>query len=214
MVSLERYQVTHGIDGKVGRVNEGEPRSQATENTGEVMPRSWGCTVRRLHRTHHCVRGSSVTQSCPALCDPMDCSLPDPSVHESLQARILEWVAYSQSTNRTCVSCISCIGRRIFLPLYHPGSPTPQLGHPHSLWLPLCYLITPPTVEDHLWMETGKADWLLLAFLVGGSVLLPQNPHPRDIPKEDGVQMQEDNISTKELNKEVCEAPLTVPGTQ
>ena len=63
-------------------------------------------------------------------------------------------------------------------------------------------------------METGKANWLLLAFLVGGSVLLPQNPHPRDIPKEDGVQMQEDNISTKELNKEVCEAPLTVPGTQ
>ena len=34
-----------------------------------------------------------VTQSCPTLCDPMNCSPPDSSVHEILQARILEWVA-------------------------------------------------------------------------------------------------------------------------
>ena len=32
-------------------------------------------------------------QSCPALCDPMDCNPPGFSVHEILQARILEWVA-------------------------------------------------------------------------------------------------------------------------
>ena len=31
-----------------------------------------------------------VTQLCPTLCDPMDCSLPDSSVHGILQARILE----------------------------------------------------------------------------------------------------------------------------
>ena len=31
-----------------------------------------------------------VTQSCPTLCDPMDCSLPDFFVHGILQARILE----------------------------------------------------------------------------------------------------------------------------
>ena len=34
-----------------------------------------------------------VAQSCPALCDPMDCSLPGSSVHGIFQARILEWVA-------------------------------------------------------------------------------------------------------------------------
>ena len=39
----------------------------------------------------HCV-GAQLLQSCLTLCDPMDCSLPGPSVHESLQARILEWV--------------------------------------------------------------------------------------------------------------------------
>ena len=36
-------------------------------------------------------------QSCPILCDPVDCSLPDSSVHGILQARILEWVAISFS---------------------------------------------------------------------------------------------------------------------
>ena len=32
-------------------------------------------------------------QSCPTLCDPMDCSLPGSSIHGIFQARILEWVA-------------------------------------------------------------------------------------------------------------------------
>ena len=34
-----------------------------------------------------------LTQSCSTLCDPMDCSPPDSSVHGILQARILEWLA-------------------------------------------------------------------------------------------------------------------------
>ena len=34
-----------------------------------------------------------VTQSCPTLCNPMDCSLLGSSVHGILQARILERVA-------------------------------------------------------------------------------------------------------------------------
>ena len=37
-------------------------------------------------------------QSCPTLCDPMNCSPPGSSVHGILQARILEWVAISSST--------------------------------------------------------------------------------------------------------------------
>ena len=36
-------------------------------------------------------------QSCPTLCNPMDCSLPGSSVYGNLQARILEWVAISSS---------------------------------------------------------------------------------------------------------------------
>ena len=38
-----------------------------------------------------------VAQSCPTLCDPMDCSPPGSFVCDILQARILEWVAISFS---------------------------------------------------------------------------------------------------------------------
>ena len=54
-----------------------------------------------------------VAQSCPTLCDPMDCSSPDSSFHGILQARILEWVASpfprgsSQPRDQTWVSCIA-----------------------------------------------------------------------------------------------------------
>ena len=36
-----------------------------------------------------------LSQSCPTLCNPMNCSPPGSSVHGILQARILEWVAMS-----------------------------------------------------------------------------------------------------------------------
>ena len=44
---------------------------------------------------------SEVAQSCPTLCDPMDCSPSGSSVHGIFQARILEWVAISFSNYRT-----------------------------------------------------------------------------------------------------------------
>ena len=42
---------------------------------------------------------SEVTQSCPTLIDPMDCSLPGSSVHGIFQARVLEWgaIAFSRT---------------------------------------------------------------------------------------------------------------------
>ena len=36
---------------------------------------------------------SEVAQSCPTLCDPMDCSLPGSSVRGIFQAIVLEWIA-------------------------------------------------------------------------------------------------------------------------
>ena len=56
------------------------------------------------------------TQSCPTLCDLMDCSLPGSSIHRIFQARELEWVAISfsrgsfQPWDRAQVSCI--VGKR------------------------------------------------------------------------------------------------------
>ena len=72
-------------------------------------------------------------QSCPAVCDPMNYSLPGSSVHGILQARISEWVAMtssrgsSRSKDPTHISYVSCIGRgRVgggSLSLVPPGKP-------------------------------------------------------------------------------------------
>ena len=44
------------------------------------------------------MKWSEVAQSCPAVCDPMDCSLSGSSVHGIFQARVLEWVAIALSS--------------------------------------------------------------------------------------------------------------------
>ena len=75
-------------------------------------------TVKKL-----CMHAKSL-QSCPTLGDPIDHTLPGSSVHEILQARILEGVAMpssrgsspgrrSKPRERTQVSYVSCIGKRV-----------------------------------------------------------------------------------------------------
>ena len=55
----------------------------------EVAICSWSCSF--------CCNAAATAgkslQSCPTLCDPMDCSPPDSSVHGIFQARVLEWGA-------------------------------------------------------------------------------------------------------------------------
>ena len=63
-------------------------------------------------------------ESCPALCDPMDCSLPGSSVHGVFQARILKWVAISYSQPRIKpMSPAFLLGRQVLLPLYRWQAP-------------------------------------------------------------------------------------------
>ena len=66
---------------------------------------------------------SEVTQLCPTLSDPMECSPPGSSVHGILQARILEWVLSpgifpTQGSNPGLPHC-----RRSLYQLKHQGSP-------------------------------------------------------------------------------------------
>ena len=65
-----------------------------------------------------------VTKSCPTLCDPMDCSPPDSSVHEISQARILEWVAVSFSR-----------GSSFLVLLYHYIDPRLRCQMHFMIWL-------------------------------------------------------------------------------
>ena len=67
-------------------------------------------------------------QLCPALRDPMNCSLPGSSIHGIHQTRILERVAMSSSRgssqprDQTRASCISCIAGGFFT-TEPPGKP-------------------------------------------------------------------------------------------
>ena len=82
---------------------------------------------------------AKLLQSCPTLCNPMDCSLPDSSVCGILQARILEWVATPSSRGSSDPgikprSLISPVGS---LSLALPRKPTagvrtPQIGSLYS----------------------------------------------------------------------------------
>ena len=65
---------------------------------------------------------SSVSQLCPTLCNPMDCSPPGASVHGIFQARILEWVAISSSRG--------CLLRN----LYAGQQATFRTGHGKTDW--------------------------------------------------------------------------------
>ena len=81
--------------------------------------------------------GGSVAQSCPTLCNPIECSPPGSSVCGISQA-ILEWVAISFSKGSSWPrnwSCISCLASWYFY-LSHLGSPS------LVLWVHVCSVIS------------------------------------------------------------------------
>ena len=76
----------------------------------------------RANYVKWCASGHAKSlQSCPTLCEPMDCSPPGSSVHGILQARILEWVAVpllqgmflTQGSN-SCLSHVSALAGGFF----------------------------------------------------------------------------------------------------
>ena len=62
------------------------------------------------------VKGESeVSQLCPTLSNPMDCSLPSSSVYGIFQARVLEWdaIAFSVIPTRMAIILITNIGKDV-----------------------------------------------------------------------------------------------------
>ena len=77
-------------------------------------------------------------QLCLTICNPLDCSLPGASVHEVLQARILEWLAMPSSRGSSWPrdwTHVSCIGRQV---LYYNTTWEALL-----IWYP-GYVLVPP----------------------------------------------------------------------
>ena len=62
---------------------------------------------------------SEVTQSCPTLSDPMDCSRPGSSAHGIFQTRVLEWgaIAFSEYRVQSLLNLFEQIKCGCFKPL-------------------------------------------------------------------------------------------------
>ena len=107
------------------------------------------------------------TQSCPTVCNLMDCNPPGSSVHGIFQARNLEWVVISfprwsfQPRDRNSVSCIPCTGRQSLHHLHHLGNPQEKAAiwyektdtHPKFQWWKLILL-----AFHHLMFSKEKKD--------------------------------------------------------
>ena len=109
-----------------------------------------------------------VTQSCPNLCSPMDCSPSGYSIHGILPTRILEWVAISfprdsRIKDRAQVSCIAdrfCInGASREAPFY--THTVPQNSTPSQLKYParglLCKVLCPQQ-SDFISQSSNSSD--------------------------------------------------------
>ena len=81
------------------------------------------CVTSDTHR--ECMKGKKVAQSCPTLCNPIDCSPPGSSIHGIFQARVLGWVAISFSRGSSWPrdrTQVSGIAGTCFYCLSHQGS--------------------------------------------------------------------------------------------
>ena len=94
---------------KVASVVSDSVRPQRRQLTR--LPRPWDSPGKNTgvgcHFLLQCMKmksESEVSQSCPTLSDPMDCSLPGSSIHGIFQARVLEWGAIAFSEGRSKVS--------------------------------------------------------------------------------------------------------------
>ena len=87
----------HGLhDWEAGRDGDGREPTQGIEGT-RVQLTALEKLVLKLQGMLHLQCSAYavlclVAQSCPTLCNPMDCSLPGSSAHGILLGRILEWV--------------------------------------------------------------------------------------------------------------------------
>ena len=122
----------------------------------------------------------SDAQSCPTLCDLMDCSLPGPSVHRISQARILEWVTifFSGDLPNPEIECMSPALAGAFFTTEPPGKPIKVDGFfmcvcMHRLSLQsisrsvLSDSVTPWSVHGIL--QARLLEWVAICFSWGSS---------------------------------------------
>ena len=87
-----------------------------------------------------------VAQSCPPLCDPLDCSPPGSSVHGIFRPEWWSGLTFPPPEYLPCVSYVSCIAGRFFIPSYPPrSSESNRLSYlhqtAHSHWLCISHTV-------------------------------------------------------------------------
>ena len=120
----------------------------------------------------------------------MDCSPWGSSVHENLQARILEWVAMpssrgsSQARDRTLLSCIASL----FFTADSPGKPWPPLTGRNNSTIPKSisednFLINPrPSNENLSFQNTSRNDaWIFQCSVYGAYRQCHESPALRTL---------------------------------
>ena len=117
-----------------------------------------------------------LTESCPTLSDPIDCSHPGSSVHGILQTGILEWagVSYSRGSfwprDQTCVSYASCTGRRVgSLPLAPPACCACVLSHSSCQLSAALWTQTSRCLFVHGFLQARILEWIAMPFSKGSS---------------------------------------------
>ena len=121
--------VRAGVTSKTSRFFRDQRAHPNSHNWGSNQGRREGVKSDVLEKK------SEVAQSCPTLCDSMDCNLPGSSVHGILQARVPEWVAIWSGNKQGLASC----ARRFkYAPVSWSQSPglTVIISHPYLrlLW--------------------------------------------------------------------------------
>ena len=131
------------------------------------LPRPWDSPGKNTGVSCHfllqCMKGKSeseVTQLCPTLSDPMDCSLPGSSVHGIFQARVLEWGAIAFSILQY---------RQGLYHLSHQGIPptsTPAAAKPLQSCPTLCDPIdsSPPGSAAPGILQARTLEWVAISF--------------------------------------------------
>ena len=122
----------------------GSVMSYSVQPYGQQPPRlshSWGSPGKNTgvgcHFLLQCMQvknETEVAQSCPTLCNPMDCSPLGSSIHGVFQARVLDWGAIAFSSTLYIVIALCSSPRAFWTPSYTRGSSSSVIIFAFSYW--------------------------------------------------------------------------------